>query len=83
MNSRFRTIIGPLSAIAAAGALLASGRVAAQEAGIEELTRGPVHEAFASSVSFNPEPGFLVGTTPPLLIEEIPPEQRLEGDNVA
>jgi hypothetical protein len=83
MNRGFCTISGPLAALVAAGVLLAPTRVAAREQGIEELTRGPVHEAFASTVSFNPEPGLLVATAPPALIEEIPPEQRLEGENVA
>lgn len=46
------------------------------------LTRGPVHEAFAAVVTFNPEPGVVVTKAPPDLIEELPPEQRAEGDNV-
>ena len=49
----------------------------------EVMTRGPVHEAFASTVSFNPEPGLIVNVQPPEMIEEIPPDQQLEGDNVA
>ena len=83
MYQKLHTIMAPIAAFFVAGALLSAGRAAAQEPGIEELTRGPVHEAFASSVSYNPEPGLLVGTVPPQLIEEIPPEQRPEGDNVA
>ena len=51
--------------------------------GAEVLTRGPVHEAFAGTVSFNPEVGIIVNQAPPAMIEEIAPEQRLEGDNVA
>lgn len=53
------------------------------EQGGQVLTRGPVHEAFAGVVSFNPEPGIVVPTAPPELIEEIPPEERPEGDDVA
>ncbi len=49
----------------------------------EVLTRGPVHEAFAGVVSFNPEPGIVVSNGPPEPIEEIPPAERPEGDNVA
>ena len=52
-------------------------------AGAEVLTRGPVHEAFAGIVSFNPEPGIIVESAPPAVIEEIPPSERPEGDNVA
>lgn len=51
--------------------------------GVEILTRGPVHEAFAETVTFDPEPGFVAPKTPPSAIEEIPPEQRPEGANVA
>ena len=51
--------------------------------GAQVLTRGPVHEAFAGMVTFNPEPGVLVDKAPPDLIEEVPPEERPEGNNVA
>ncbi|MDD5260797.1 MAG: hypothetical protein PHD76_03015 [Methylacidiphilales bacterium] len=50
--------------------------------GAQVLTRGPVHEAFAGMVTFNPEPGIVVAKAPPDPIEEIPPEERPEGDNV-
>ena len=49
----------------------------------EVLTRGPVHEAFAETVTYDPEPGIVSPKAPPEPIEEIPPEQRLEGPNVA
>ena len=58
------------------------GRPAAED-GVEVLTRGPVHEAFAGTVTFNPEPGIVVPKAPPEGIEELPPEQKPEGDNVA
>jgi YXWGXW repeat-containing protein len=53
------------------------------EHGIQVLTRGPVHEAFAETVSFNPEPGIVVPKAPPEAIEEVAPDQRPEGANVA
>ena len=65
----------------AAVALQRGPPLAAQET--EVLTRGPVHEAFAEIVSFNPQPGTIVAKAPPQAIEELPPEQRPEGDNVA
>lgn len=46
------------------------------------LTRGPVHEAFAGMLTFNPEPGIVVTRAPPEVIEEVPPEQKPEGVNV-
>ena len=53
------------------------------EEGVQVLTRGPVHEAFAETVTFDPEPGIVVPKAPPAAIEEVPPEQRPEGANVA
>ncbi len=69
--------------MAAGAALLAPGRMAAQDQGVEELTRGPVHEAFATVISYDAQPGIIVTKTPPALIEEVPPEQRPAGDNVS
>ncbi len=50
--------------------------------GAQVLTRGPVHEAFAGIITFNPEPGIVVTKAPPEAIEELPPEEKPEGDNV-
>jgi hypothetical protein len=47
------------------------------------LTRGPVHEAFAETVTFDPQPGIVAPKAPPAGIEELPPEQRLAGAKVA
>lgn len=52
------------------------------EPGVQVLTRGPVHEAFAGVVTFNPEPGVEVPKAPPEIIEELPPDERPEGANV-
>jgi hypothetical protein len=51
--------------------------------GVEVLTRGPVHEAFAETVTFDPEAGLKAPKVPPAAIEELPPDQRPEGANVA
>src|SRR2546423_1335626 len=50
--------------------------------GTEVLTRGPIHEAFAETVTFDPQPGFIAPKPPPAPIEELPPEQRPEGANM-
>lgn len=55
---------------------------AADAPGEQVLTRGPVHEAFAGIASYNPEPGIAVAKAPPELIDEVPPDERPEGDNV-
>jgi hypothetical protein len=51
--------------------------------GVEILTRGPVHEAFAETIAFDPEPGVVIAKVAPEAIEELPPEQKPEGPNVA
>jgi len=53
------------------------------EVGVQVLTRGPVHEAFAETVSYDPEPGVMVQNAPPIPIEEVPPDARPEGNNIA
>lgn len=47
------------------------------------LSRGPVCEAFAETVIFDPQPGVIVPKVPPAAIEYLPPAQRLPGANVA
>jgi len=49
----------------------------------QELTRGPIHEAFGEPVQFDPQPGRIVAKAPPAQVEELPPDQKPEGDNVA
>ena len=84
MNLKNLAAIGTLALLASGGALISSPRLeAAQTSDAEELTRGPVHEAFANSVSYNPEPGIIVKVAPPKMIDEIPPDQRPDGDNVS
>src|SRR5512138_792575 len=47
----------------------------------EVLARGPVHEAFATTAEA-PAPSPVVAKQPPDPIEELPPDQKPEGDNV-
>jgi hypothetical protein len=49
--------------------------------GVEVLTRGPVHEAFATPTE-EPQPTTTVTKKPPRPIEEMPPEQKPEGNSV-
>jgi hypothetical protein len=97
LRSHARTRRWGLGAVAAAAALALSGlgttvglgqTVAAQQSradaedGVQVLTRGPVHEAFAETITFDPEPGMVVAKAPPESIEELPPDQRPDGVNV-
>lgn len=50
--------------------------------GIEVLTQGPVHEAFAQPATGKLEVEVTVRKRPPDPIPELPPEQRPEGDHV-
>ncbi|MHB8900299.1 MAG: hypothetical protein ACYC6Y_16235 [Thermoguttaceae bacterium] len=74
-------LLGPTLAWGQAGDT-PRGRTEA-ESGVQVLTRGPVHEAFAETVTFDPEPGIVVPKAPPAAIEELPPAQKPEGANVA
>jgi hypothetical protein len=48
------------------------------EDGVQVLTRGPVHEAFAEAVVFDPEPSVVVREAPPDAVDEAPPDQGPE-----
>ncbi len=87
MNLRTNYFARCLFAISIAGGIAGSQIATAQTAegdqGMEVMTRGPVHEGFAETVVFDPTPGIIVDREPPTLIEEVMPEQRPAGDNVA
>jgi len=50
--------------------------------GVEPLTRGPLHEAFAEPTVATSHPGPIVPRQPPEPIQEMPPDQKPEGNNV-
>jgi hypothetical protein len=50
--------------------------------GVEPLTRGPIHEAFAQPEESGPKPSPIVPKQPPAPIDEVPPDQQPAGDNV-
>src|SRR5437588_5263961 len=55
---------------------------ALKEQGVEPLDKGPVHEAYAQPLNKNPQPGPIVHKQPPQPVDEMPPDQKPEGDNV-
>ena len=61
---------------------LASPAIEDVDAYGEELLRGPVHEAYAEQYNQEPVEGVIIDREPPPLVPEIPPEQKLAGDNV-
>jgi hypothetical protein len=63
------------------GAPPAADAPAALPEGADVLAKGPVHEAFATTAEA-PAPGPVVAKQPPEPVEELPPDQKPEGDNV-
>jgi hypothetical protein len=68
---------------------LASGNRGAQEnqdpsqqEGVQVLARGPVHEAYAEPAEPRPQPSIVLSKKPPDVIEELPPDQKPEGEDV-
>ena len=54
----------------------------ADAAGVQVQTRGPVHEAFAGAVVYDPMPCPVVAKQPPDPIDEQPPDEQPDGENV-
>jgi len=87
MNSKQHKLLMRFTFLLLAWLPAQTGLLLAQQndstSGTEIMTRGPVHEAFAGIVAFDPKPGVIVNAQPPSAINEVPPEQRLKGENVA
>jgi hypothetical protein len=82
-HSKVRTIL-LLALVGSGGFLFGTRAIQAQGLeGMEVLTRGPVHEAFADLAGSGAETGLVIQKAPPAAIEEIPPEERPEGDEFA
>jgi hypothetical protein len=50
--------------------------------GVEVEARGPVHEAFAQPTTSQPTQGPVITKQPPAQIDEVPPDQKPDGDSV-
>jgi len=59
---------------------LTASAVAADD--VQVLARGPVHEAYAEPSEREPKPTPVIPREPPKPIEELPPDQKPEGENV-
>lgn len=53
-----------------------------QQEGVEFLARGPIHEAFAQPTIRAPRSSAIISKQPPKPVEELPPDQKPEGDHV-
>ena len=78
----FTIWIGMVPFLVSGIATTAQGQNSSEE-GMEVLTRGPIHEAFANVSSNLEHPDLVVPKIAPDPIEELPPDQRPEGEDVA
>src|SRR5262249_37412320 len=62
--------------------LNAPANAEADEPGVETLTRGPIHEAFANPAELDPKMESLVKQKPPADVQEEPPAYQPEGNFV-
>lgn len=77
-------IVGLILLIGSHGAAFAQGPPPAPlEEQPEVLTRGPVHEAFAEPINFEIQSGMVAPLEPPPNIQEIPPDERPQGEQFA
>src|SRR5262249_2191994 len=86
MKSLSLLLIGFLSlAVAIVPPGMADSKIVSVSPDKEDITvdaRGPIHEAYAAPVKVSPRPGPVVDTKPPEPINELPPDQKPEGDNI-
>lgn len=61
--------------------LLLFGMAFLQEEG-EVLERGAIHEAYAQPVLVRPSPGPILDRKPPEPLQEVPPEEKPDGENI-
>jgi hypothetical protein len=64
------------------GAALEQDQADKPQEGVEVLTRGPMHEAYASPESLDPKPSPIVPKQPPEPVPEMPPDQKPDGSQV-
>jgi hypothetical protein len=64
------------------GAGAQEDQLAPDQEGVEVLTRGPMHEAYAAPESLDPKPSPIVPKKPPEPVPEMPPDQKPEGSHV-
>src|SRR4029079_16485828 len=81
MRKRLRSFV--LAGLTAMGLAAGANRASAQNPpeGVEVLARGPIHEAYATTTE-QPAASPLLTKRPPDQVEELPPDQKPEGENV-
>jgi len=82
MTLRLAVLLTLSCIVLTAAGLLRADEDAAPPEGVDVQTRGPVHEAYAEATNTRGVPGVIVNRQPPPAVEESPPEDKPEGDNV-
>jgi len=83
MFHRYSPWLGALATVFLFGmAAVAQDQEPQPPPGVDVLTRGPVHEAFMTPVQGEPQPNPIAPKAPPDPIQELPPDQKPEGNNV-
>ena len=77
-----RAAIWALAGLCLARPAAAQGPDYTSAPGTETLVSGPVHEAFASPLIYDPRPTAVVAKQPPPPIDEVPPDQKPVGANI-
>jgi hypothetical protein len=72
---------GPIDFSATDRAELELSPTESDDAGLETLTRGPLHEAFAEPIAATPAPGLIIPREPPAPINEQAPDYRPEDSS--
>src|ERR1700752_3829529 len=88
MNSRYWALFGGILGLTVSLVVNVAGQGqpaqdnSPPQDGVTVLARGPVHEAYAEPSEVQPQATPLVTKQPPDPIEEVPPDQKPDGDNV-
>lgn len=77
----FGVLGGAVAAVPLVPAPVAAQQPVGGPDGVEVLARGPIHEAFAATAEM-PTAGPIIQQLPPNPVEELPPDEKPEGDNV-
>ncbi len=78
----YRHAFGWSAGLVLAWCWLFVGAAAWGQQDVEVLPRGPIHEAFAETITHDPQPGIVVDREPPAPVKELPPDVRPTGERV-
>jgi hypothetical protein len=77
-----RPVLAALALLLVRGSITRADEPKLDTPGIEVLTSGPIHEAYAQPSDSQPQVGPIAPKEPPPALDELPPEVKPQGDNV-